>query len=334
MIREFLDLKRNAKIRNKNLIENCKDLLIPGTYYTTLMGDQIELQSADVSHNLTTFSSTSGTRGKMIDCVRKWIVKQYPYNVCDEKNSFNGSTLLISSSEKEIKIFDYKANILITKYLEESRYQAALEHKQFFAEYFPVIPYIKNDIQGFILAEPIISKIDFDAEYAFKEILSKYVIYLSSIPHTMGEPLISERELRNFEKIFNTMIERSVLRAPVSCVHGDLWSENIIFDGTVFYWLDFEHISTRYCMYDIFFYMFSEEFMKGNDTILGNYLLGKYDTEFTALFSSVNMIYEPNKRTEYLKLFVAIIYSVRWKTIKSPKIKLRIYKIMKHHKIL
>lgn len=107
-----------------------------------------------------------------------------------------------------------------------------------------------------------------------------------------------KEKLRAKNNISSELIERSCdllsrLEVPKSIaitqVHGDLHSENIIFDGENVYLLDWEHSSVRMAVYD-FFMAFEVAFGISDDTSLflgmvsgsgtGNKLASRYSTEF------------------------------------------------------
>ena len=88
-------------------------------------------------------------------------------------------------------------------------------------------------------------------------------------------------------------------------MHGDLHAGNTLIQDKKTNLIDFEYANTYIFIYDIFNYIYFESVIRGDSSYLKLYCNGEYDSLLDAMFKKFDMMYDCNKKAEYMLLFLA-----------------------------
>lgn len=101
--------------------------------------------------------------------------------------------------------------------------------------------------------------------------------------------------------------------------HNDLWRENILFDGTRFFIIDYEEVEENYFLYDFFTFIHSESVFYGDDSLLDNYFACKYDVLIKQLSKKYNIKYDAKDKMKYYDYFLDIRLEKKKKRLTRKK---------------
>lgn len=238
--------------------------------------------------------------------------------VTNKRPSFQGQVLVVSSSEKDVKIFDYVDNKVLTSFEDVSRYELILNNKKLWATRFEVIPTLNTfDKPKFSLVEKYINKVDYDTCKYFDFLLKAYVDIMpfagtDATVYSINNELYQKFVLR-YNINADTYAVKTLLNDACLCLtHGDLWSSNVLYDGKSFYHIDFEVVKNRVFFYDIMMFIFSEALLKKDIKLLENYLRGVYDPQLEQLFNKNRKHFQEFSKMTILTAFVFLLYEERW----------------------
>lgn len=322
-VREYLEIIARIK-RIPTVFNTVKPYLIRGIYLYNSNGTKIQSQSAPSKKELVIFSDTE-TYGNPLIFIRELLVSKKVL-VNQNNGSFAGKNVIISSSGCEYKIFSDTA--VLTIYTNRRIMDNIIYGREFFQEFFPVPKILQLSKEKGIIIEEKIEHIDFNLEDAITHIFNQYATYAkNSVKYKMHKINFSPD---NFRKKFHVEPGKNIVDSVCAItVHGDLWKSNIIFQGSKYYLIDFENVSTRYFLYDFFMLIYTEYFQYANDIYMINYFSGKYDSLLIRLFASVDCEYHKEKKFDYFLIYLISIYNERWANSKSYLINKRLKKTIK-----
>lgn len=237
-----------------------------------------------------------------------------------KSNKFNGNFMVISSSEEEFKFFDIEKGQLLTYYKSKDKFKRVCQLRREWAQYFRTIPFSANDFEC-THVEPIIDSIDFDSIKAFNQIRNDYADYYKSINSANLQLYSVEQDiLEDFSRLWpNENISNEIIKLitqtpiPICVNHGDLWKSNILYNGNVFYYLDFEQVALRFYVFDLLMYMLSDALLLHNNYLLKQFLEGLYDQYFLYVAEVMNSTFDVTKKEIYYALVVFELYKTRWR---------------------
>ena len=261
MIGNYIESLYNIALRNKKVIKKYKQFLKAGRYRSNCAGNIV----CHVQHK----SVAIGTYDEKIRGVLANVL--YPLTVCfqykvplsEDKTSFKGEQILISSSGKEIKIFSYDKKRILTRYESPEKMQKITKARKFFSKFFPEVPYVCYNMEDQSIEEELLETSAYELDAAIRFIFSDYAQYIR----------IAEKKYENkthiydrFEVDFGISVSSSIKENICSIVtHGDLWSSNILRANDKYYMIDYEHVGFRHFYYDFFCLIFHEMFINDND---------------------------------------------------------------------
>ena len=285
-----------------------REFLADGTYRVTPSFDVIyregmEKEAAEESRFLyKNLSSNPSGGAKLFARTMSWKIDK-----CGK--AFSGTILIPGTNGKDIKVLDPAAGEVATLFRDAERGRKLLENREFWGKYFRVVRAEilagdGEDLPGgvFVIREKMIRKMPFDPEQGLYQVMEGYRNYLSHGDRSRDSG--GEAAMRQGTCPCDSL--------PCCMAHGDLWSSNLLYDGTDYYYIDFEHVAPRYFLSDVLYYIFAEAFVKGDDKMMKSYLSGKYDAELSELFSAAGISFEPEEKTCYFKIFLDELYRERW----------------------
>ncbi len=223
---------------------------------------------------------------------------------------------------REIKLFDFVQDQVLVFPASE---QAREEKKTVFHVLHNVFPMPRvadfNDARRFSYTETLIRKApcpeDADPFCAICQAHIRQAGQLTSVPDALKDFMerpyddqTQNQETADFQRELAQKVSREVMtiKDGLAIQHGDLSINNILYgsaDGRrTFFWIDWEHINYRPFYYDAFFLMVNSAVCEDDDGFTKAYLAGTYDTALKNLFQAYGHSYLPEKRREYLYLFM------------------------------
>ncbi len=311
-------LSRRNKV--KRLVKEMSQYLEPGTYI--ILGNlayKSDLQTKRyIQSNFgNTKDATGGVLGKL-----RFIVK----NVLRSKillesdgtpksiTQFGKGTVLFLSSADNIRIFDLRENLVMTRYKNEDGYLRSISGDKtlrnllsaprqtrikFNAEHICIEPLLCGKVLA-VWESDEVGKVIYELFEQYKLFLEQVTIYSYKIVKDyLKDDSLREYIPDHFFKYLCWKLEPIVeLPIPLMPGHGDLHSENILYDGRTWHVLDWEHNGEYVFFYDLF-RLFSSEKMGGNPKPLLNYASGIYDHALQQYFKNVGIDYRTSLRQAY-----------------------------------
>ena len=312
----------------RSVFDNCKEYLKKGIY---VIADNYTLKNSISNNTVSVFSDYYNEKNPIKKVFNNLISKRK--YVVSEKNDYNGELIVVSSSRKQYKIFDFDNKIVITKYKSKKQYFLCKSNYDYAKKIYRTSEIIKFDNQKLTTFERyLINNFnDKNNEIIYEKILFDYINNNTNYDTIKKSEITMPKKFKKYDilcKIYNNLIAENYIGFTKIKSHGDLWSSNIIYSHNNVYYIDFETINYYSFFYDIFFYMYSEAYLKGDYTLLFNYFNGKYDTIFIEYFKKFDSKYNPDKKNIYLLYFIYEYVCSKWKVLSDKKIKVEINKIM------
>lgn len=247
--------------------------------------------------------------------VDKLTSKLYRGHVGKGTKEFHGQLLMLTSSGKGVKIFDYIERKIANVYLDKREAEADLKNRAYWAAYFPVVPF-ESALKGTMLVEDMVDKQSYDVEEAFLSLFPNYIHYLKTQENNFTRGCCDNAQTARFldylgrPEDYDALLR--LLHMPSLITHGDLWPSNILYDGAEFFHIDFEHMAVRVFFFDVLMYIFSDYYQNKNSTLLDKYLQGDYDTQMEELFRAAGCEYQRSERLLYLEVIIFVQFVERW----------------------
>ena len=261
---------------------------------------------------------------------KKNILKKIIYKIIQLKKvkvknnhaKFEGDSLLITSSLNNVKIFDKHNKKTLSIYFEEANYKKIMNNMILADKIFKIPKIIEfKDEEKSILEEYIND--DGITEQVFYKIIDFYIFnqwdikLIDILPEECDDLLKKEKY-----KIYDNLLEKKMILC-----HGDLWSSNILCEDSNIFFVDFENIDYYPIYYDLFYFMFSEAYIKNNYKYIENYLKGIYNQKFKLYFEKFEIEYNDNYKLEYLYQFLRCYAKNKWNKLSSRNLKREIKKL-------
>ena len=303
-------------LRNKSILDLLDEYLVGGVYRSSVSYDCIYYKRNGPVLSGKTFSSKDTKNTGIKNKINVFLSSYCHYNVHNKGiKLFEGTEVLISSSQTEYKVFDYTRHQVLTLYNSREKMKAVNANKLFFEDCFNIPKTISyNDNCSYVIEE-LIKHEAINLEEAVVYIGNEICDYF----YSHREAFYSNEELFDEQcSLFENRFGRSVLLhekagSIVAPTHGDLWSSNVIYNGEKYYVTDFERVGERYFLFDFFTFIFSEWLLNSNSILIENYFSGCYDGLLNRMFSSTPIRFEKDKKNEYILSFLVAITYERWR---------------------
>lgn len=247
-------------------------------------------------------------------------------NIKSENSSslFEGTVFLASSNQNSIKIFDFEKKEVLTIYKNKDEYNNYINNIDYFSTWFSIPEVIyKEEVKGLIIEKYIESKnMDLwrkqDYENLMQDIFKRYTLYTRNAKQEdffIGSDCVKELNIENdflAHIIDNTSTEVLEMKFPKFKLHGDLWSSNVLMVNEHVYYIDWDNAKEFIFFYDVFFIMWNEFIKRENYDLINSYIKGEYDSLFNELFNICGVVYERDKKIDYLNLFFINQFIDRW----------------------
>ena len=228
----------------------------------------------------------------------------------EHQQFFDGDAAILTRSLGNGKIINYEKKEILSFFASEERMQEILEKRQIWQSFgFSVPEIFQIDEEHRFLIESLIEKQVFSPEQGF-DFVTKDLLRYQMTPDLGTVPPLSQEELA---KKVEGLKKVSDLWGGVPMVidfvqsknyvrricHGDMYRNNLMFDGEKFYYIDFELLAPRVFFLDVMFYMTNEFLQYNNDTLLKNFFAGEYDVYLKDLFAANHSEFDPSLKQVY-----------------------------------
>ena len=320
VLRAFLGQIHTALIkykRNRTLIKECTNFLHHGRYSNSVSFDCIYNTHSRSQFYSTTFTAQIDNLYQLSKVLIRLFNYCFTYKVHNKDNcmAFDGTEILVSSSLTELKIFDFKNDLVLTTYKSKAKLLKVHDAKQLFAHTFNIPSTLELNIDRAYLIEELIQHSNFDLEVLFSLLCDHFYRHLT---YYSSQIVLNGNWYQEACSYFEARIGKcDLINEAVGAImvysHGDLWSSNIIFNGERVYVTDFEHAGVRFFLYDFFMFVFTEWQLKDDDRLVANYFQGVYDSFLTCMFRTVGLVFDSSRRNNYFMVFIVSILFERWR---------------------
>lgn len=302
--------------RNRKVVQQYSDFLVAGYYRNSLAYDNVYKTQSHKRINSSTFSSHNEKLGVIAKIALKLLNFLFVYRVSHNLNRpvFEGTELIISSSLTEYKFFDLHKAKVLTVFKSKEKLIDIIAAKERFTPYYNIPKTIFISEDQLCLVEEFIKHKDYDVDTVFNVLCESICNLLNNSATELTINVAKyEKACNYFESRFHEFkLDYETIGGIMAYTHGDLWSSNIIFDGSKVYLTDFEHCGERFFLYDFFMFIFTEWHLKNDDCLIVNYFNGRYDNILSRMFNAVNEKYDENRRSNYFMVFIVSILYDRW----------------------
>ena len=319
----YLSRKHERILSNfklKHLVFKYNNFLSSGSYRVSNGGkiifyleDEVVLQF--IKKNSKNFSPRKRNRlGIVFDSFFKFNVP-----VPDSTDQdFSGQVLMVTV-DQDIKVFDFKNSQVLTIYKNPKKKLQIKHAINILSEFFdhPHMDFSKEDyqVEELIQQNNYETLTDFQKNDIFETLISKYIKYFSNLnlenlqhitPADMCKKFraeIPEDICLRFEKFLLDPSFKDISWKLVF-LHGDLNYSNILLHHEKIKLIDFEYANFYLFIYDLFNYIYMEKVTRNNCYFLTSYYAGKYDALLNKLFAQFDMVYQCDKKTAYMFLYL------------------------------
>lgn len=260
-----------------------------------------------------------GIRKKLIEYFLSLRVRSHP-------PFFDGDVALLSRMLGVGKIINYSKKEILSFFDNQAQMQQVIEKYNVWKNLgFSVLPILQmNETQCFF-TEKYIEKRDYSLEQGFEFIKNDILLHQKACgddglivysPEELAEKVEGLKRLVGKWEGVSAVID--FVQSPnyvKRICHGDLYRNNLMFDGNQFWYIDFELLCPRVFFFDVISYFSNEFLMFGNGKLLNAFFAGEYDAYFSELFSVNHSVYDPAMKKAY---FFLTLYECFCETFKSP----------------
>ena len=277
---------RYTLFRNRKIFNTIRPYLSKGTFRNSIHCDYIYEVSRKRHFEKITFASFSYQNP-----IAKIIIA-FVTNIIRYKNrnggGFGGTEIIVSSSHQEYKVFNIEKKKVLTLYSDPDKLNRILGNKRIFENTFDVAKTIEVNKKDTYCVEEYIEQNLFDKEKAFQYIADQYAEYAKNASCCKDEKI--DDRCKYFALRFGKSDLLNLIKDyPMIFSHGDLWRSNVMYDGSRYYITDFEAAKSRFILYDLFCFIFTEYVLYNEPSMIQCYFQGKYDNLFSQVLQSVNI---------------------------------------------
>ena len=255
----------------------------------------------------------------------KLIDRFYSQRVIFQPTLFTGDVVLMSRFNNVGKVIDYSKKEMLSYYADNKQMQSVVEKRLAWQNLgYNVLPIKKIDDTNCFFIENYIDKLDFPAEKGFDFVKNDILLRQKSVENELDrlyspdEIARKAEEMKKFAGVWEDLYSaidyiRSEEYVKRVC-HGDLYRNNLLFDGKEFYYIDFELLNNHVFYFDIVSYFVCEYLMFNNGEMLNDYLDGVYDGYLEELFAVNGCKYDPKKKKIY---FFTVLFEYYCETFQT-----------------
>ena len=253
-------------------------------------------------------------------------VDSFVFHAARTANQVFAGQLLMISQNRDIKIFDFKTNRVLTTFPNEEK-RARIE-----SAYARLSPFFDFAITSFSDGYQIELLIDQNSpsdlsvskkNEMFCNLMRRYEVYFAKTDtqsltwvkpvdffgtlHKKAPPYMSARITR---LLVTSDFEQESF--PRIFLHGDLYNYNILLHDARVLLIDLECSAPYLFLFDFFNFIYMETVTIRNPYFIEAYFSGAYDVLLGDLFSALGLVYHADKKLQYAALYLAERCLKRW----------------------
>ena len=208
------------------------------------------------------------------------------------------------------KVIDYFAKEMLSYFANDLQMRSVIEKRFVWRKLgYKVLPVKKIDEKNCFFTEDFIDKRDYPPEIGFDYIKDDILRCHKFCGGEACRPYTPDEIDRKSEEMKKRAGAWTGVSAAIDYIrsdeyvkricHGDLYRNNLLFDGKEFYYIDFELLSEHVFYFDVLNYIMCERLMFDNGSMLDNYFCGAYDEYLEKLFFANGCKYDPAMKKVY-----------------------------------
>lgn len=281
------------------------------------------------------FQNSKGASKVFITLIKILFLKDklHVFNHNESPRNFSGTILLpvrSSNGYRDIRIFDYCRNLILSTYSEEKELVSALDVYEQLKDYFPMPQILWSDKRELLIMEELLlftpksEWTEDDFSILMSDIFTKYFLYFKDVVKNKDYSYNSLKEITKILEnepdfpYISSKINKYLFhqKFPHIKLHGDLWTSNTLLvnkgkNKKQIYFIDWEFSSELFFLYDFFNCMWLEVYMSNNTYYIEKYMKGDFDCEFEKIFSLFHLAYNRNLKKDYFNIFFLEFYRTR-----------------------
>ncbi len=311
-IRNVFALIRRLKRCTETLSEYLP-FLESGSWYSNKTGTvfykkgcEEAIKKTDVFLDITVFQEADHfTRFVMI-----FLKKFFRFKIHTSGEQFLGQVLITTSMGTGVRIVNFEELKLLSVYRDRDIMETLIGRRLLWSKYFKTIPLYSVDLDAKISVERYVIKKDCDVNLKYQQILFDYIEYSKKIDWDNSKESLSDELKKNVINLCKKIGAKKDAERAIEIMesndykfclnHGDLTDLNVIYDGKVFYYIDFDFTTKKVFFYDVLSYICWLKRRKNIPTLVENYFEGKYDDSLSKIFESFGVSYRAEDRKAYL----------------------------------
>lgn len=263
---------------------------------------------------------------------RFFIKKYFSIKLNSVDKIFSGESLLLSRVSGGGRVIDYSSEQILAFYHNAKEMHDILEKRKLFPEtIFNTSPIFKVNDEHAFYVEKYIFKKSYSLDDAFKYVCdttlayqeSKYCksyVYNINMQNDDLMPIIGDKKF--CLNIISFIRSNNYYRC---LCHGDLYRNNIIFDGSKYYYIDFELAGDCIFFFDVLYFAMMEYYRFNNSLIIDGYFRGEIDEYFCKLFNVHGATYKPELKKTYFFIMLYEYFCIKY-NMKIPDMLLSLIK--------
>ena len=254
-------------------------------------------------------------------------VDSFVFHTAKTANQLFAGQLLMMSQNRDIKIFDFKKNRVLTKFPNKEK---CMHIERAYDRLSPFFDFAITSFSDGYQMELLVdqgSPSDLNASKKnemFCDLIRRYTAYFTKADK---QSLSWVKPVDFFETLhkkapsyMSARIQRLLMTSdfeqvsfPRIFLHGDLYNDNILLlhDGRVLL-IDLECGAPYLFLFDVYNFIYAEAVKAHNAYFIEAYFNGAYDALLDALFSALGLMYHADKKQQYAALYLAERCLKRW----------------------
>ena len=291
----------------------CRDYLKSGKYKTNQQFNIIYKQDVNFDF-ISTFEQKNKTKR-----ISKVFSSLYSHSLVNENCSFGGEIVIISTNRSQYKIINLESSQILTIYKSSIIADEIVRNRTLISRIYilpPLIQFREN-----MTIEQYVPRDSISHEELYSMLLKHQLKSINNIKATISDTnsYFDSFELPKFEFYSETdKLFDFLNRCPQTITHGDIWSSNLIFCSSKLFVIDYENVSIRPFVIDVFYYIFAESFINHNFNIVSEYFNGVYDDYLLQIFHEFGHDFLRHNKLFYLECTILILWNERWKKMGGP----------------
>ena len=321
-------INKNSKKKReiKTFLQRYNHFLVKGIYRSNNTFTQWSLnvntpQENILKEQLHVSKRSTKLYGLFAKIKKAGIRKFYSIYITGDKTIFPGETILLSRIVGKGKIISFDRKQILSFYPNPFDMLIDVQKRSLFPEeHFNLPTLFRIDIGNSFYIEQYIFKKNYTPYDAFKYVCQTALSFQTSGRCKSFNVCNLKLSFNDLEQIIGESTCRDVVGFIESnsykrCLnHGDLYRNNIIFDGKRFYYIDYELAGNYVFFFDVLYFAMMEFYLFDNSAIVDMYFQGKLDDFFYKIFNAHGVKYIPSSKKAYFFIMCYEYFFIKYNT--------------------